>query len=182
MYPTYTYKCPDCGLATDVNHKPDVRVALDCPDCGTRMQWQFPTPHLHTDTALHLKDGFTDNVLRQQAFRQARAAGIDPNGKIFMPGMSDKRGYRDPAAWVPHSDFRGHVKKVCNKRGYGSEGTVTVKRRELDEDPDPPYRPDPKMVADDVEEINQEQHGGQLAPRKKRELHEKLTEQYTGTV
>ncbi len=180
MYPTYTYRCPDCGLKTNVNHKAGERLELDCSNCGTRMEWQFPTPRLHTDTSLHLGDGFKDNVLRQKAYRKARAVGIDPNGKTFMPGLADKRGYADPDAWVPQHDFRSTVKRVCERRGHGCEGTVNVKRRELDEPSYPRYRPDPKMVAKDVEQVNQDEHGGQMTKRQKQELHEKLTEQYAG--
>lgn len=180
MYPTYTYKCPKCGWATDRNHKPGTRLKLDCPGCGTRMEWRFPHPRLHTDTSLHLGDGFTDNVLRQQAYRQARAIGINPNGKTFMPGLADKRGYQDPAAWVDQDNFRASVKKVCHQRGHGCEGTVNVKARETDGEVLPPYEPDPHMVAKDVERLNQAEHGGQMTPKAKREKLEQLTEQYAG--
>jgi hypothetical protein len=140
----------------------------------------FPIPYLQTDTSLHLTDGFATDRLRRVGYAKARRAGIDPNGKTFMPGMADKRGFADPAAWVPQHDFRSTVKSVCRERGYACDGTVTVGAPGLDEDPNPPYKPSPSMVAKDVEQINQTEHGGQMTPYQKREKHEQLTEQYAG--
>jgi hypothetical protein len=167
-------------LATNVNHRPGERLALDCPDCGERMQWQFPHPHLQTDTSLRVGDGFTNDSLRRQAHRQARAAGIYPFGKVFMPGLADDRGYQDPAAWIDRHDFRGGVKRVCANRGLGCEGTVNVKKPAADFDALPPYSPDPTMVAEDVEAENQAYHGGQMTPAQKQDRQEALTEQYAG--
>lgn len=182
MLPTYTYRCPHCGAKTETNHKAGTRAELDCPNCGTRMVWQFPTPRLHTNTSLHLSDGLATDKMRRRAYAQARAAGISPAGKTFMPSLADRRGYADPEAWVSQDDFRSSVKRVCNKRGHGCDGTVTVKPPELDEPALPPYRPDPKMVARDVDRINKEEHDGQLSPDKQADLHEKLTEQYAGAM
>ena len=140
----------------------------------------FPIPHLQTDTSLHLGDGFIDDHTRKLARRQARAAGISPDGKIFMGQFADDRGYKDPGAWIDQADFRGSVRRRCHERGMGCNGTVNVPTPQLDADPLPPYRPDPKAVAKDVEQENQAHYDGRMTPAQKQERHEALTEQYTG--
>lgn len=71
--------------------------------------------------------------------RRARAAGVDPKGKVYLSGLARFPG--DPEAWV---DGRGDVQRRLEERGWGSEGSVTVKPR----DPVAPS-PSPK-VADDL--------------------------------
>ena len=141
----------------------------------------FPVPYLQTDTSLHLGDGFENDGIRRIAYARARAAGIDPNGKIYMTGLSDDRGYEDPDAWVPHYDFRSRVAQVCHDRGHSCDGTVNVKPPELESDPlDEPYRVDPEAIDWEVDEINEEHHGGQMTEKQKTDLHEELAEKYAG--
>ena len=53
--------------------------------------------------------------------REARLAGINTTGKFFMGGIADKRGYKDPEAWV---DSAGDVLRVAKKRDLEVQGIV----------------------------------------------------------
>lgn len=129
----------------------------------------------------HLSDGFTSDKVRKVAYARARAAGINPTGKIYMPSLADTRGHSDPDAWVPHSDFRSRVAQVCRQRGHSCEGTVNVAPRELESDPlEEPYQVDPQAIRDEVEQINDEHHGGQMSRKQKQGLHDELAEKYAG--
>jgi hypothetical protein len=59
--------------------------------------------------------------------KQAREAGVDPKGKVYMAGLARFPG--DPEAWV---GGRGDVQRVCETRGWGCEGSVSVTPRERD--------------------------------------------------
>lgn len=64
--------------------------------------------------------------------REARAAGINISGKFYMGGLADKRGHRDPAAWI---DSVADIKRVAEERGLHVQGIV---------DYTPPQREAPK--------------------------------------
>jgi hypothetical protein len=72
--------------------------------------------------------------------RRARAAGLDPKGKVYLSGLADSPG--DPKAWV---SGRADVRKVCEERGWGCQGAVTVKARK-----DEPCEQGPVDVAPDI--------------------------------
>mgnify|MGYP006269428287 CR=1 FL=1 len=52
---------------------------------------------------------------------EARAAGINISGKFYMGGLADRRGHRDPAAWV---DSVADVRRVAEQRGLHVQGIV----------------------------------------------------------
>lgn len=56
--------------------------------------------------------------------RQARQAGVDVKGKVYLSGLADYPG--DPEAWV--SD-RSDAQRLVEKRGWECEGAVNVKAR-----------------------------------------------------
>lgn len=66
--------------------------------------------------------------------REARQAGINTSGRFYMGGLADKRGHRDPEAWV---DGAGDVLRVAQKRNLEVHGIV---------DYVPPQREPPKEV------------------------------------
>lgn len=66
--------------------------------------------------------------------RDAKAAGINISGKHYVAGLADKRGWRDPEAWVSSND---DILRVAQKRQLSVSGTVNY---------DPPVQP-PKRVA-----------------------------------
>lgn len=74
--------------------------------------------------------------------RQAAEAGVDVKGKTYLGGLAAFPG--DPRAWV--SDL-GDVKKVCEERGWGCRGAVSVKAPE----PAAPPKPGPAVAPDIVE-------------------------------
>ena len=55
---------------------------------------------------------------------EARAAGVNVSGKVYMSGLADKRGPRDPAAWV---DSVADIKKVAQERNLTVQGIVEHK-------------------------------------------------------
>jgi hypothetical protein len=57
----------------------------------------------------------------QYMVREARQAGINISGKHYVAGIADKRGWRDPAAWVSSND---DVLKVARQRRLSVSGTV----------------------------------------------------------
>lgn len=71
---------------------------------------------------------------------EARAAGVDPKGKVYLSGLARFPG--DPEAWV---SGRGDVQRVCEQRGWGCKGAVSVAR--ADSEPPPPV-----AVANDIVE------------------------------
>lgn len=72
--------------------------------------------------------------MRQHYLKQARAMGIEPNGKIYKMGLV-REGYQgrfDPEALV---DSTHQITKTLEQRGWGCEGMVEVKARGIDEPP-----------------------------------------------
>ena len=53
--------------------------------------------------------------------REAKAAGINISGKFYMSGLADKRGHRDPAAWI---DSSADIRKVARERNLTVRGIV----------------------------------------------------------
>lgn len=53
--------------------------------------------------------------------REAKAAGINISGKYYMAGLADKRGHRDPAAWI---DSASDIRKVARERNLTVRGIV----------------------------------------------------------
>jgi hypothetical protein len=62
--------------------------------------------------------------------REAKAAGIDINGKQYMSGLANKLGHCDPKAWV--SDV-GDIRRVAKERNLQVRGIVDIDAR--DEEP-----------------------------------------------
>lgn len=56
--------------------------------------------------------------------REARESGISVSGRYYMSGLADKRGHRDPAAWV---DSVGDIQRVARERNLTVQGIVDHK-------------------------------------------------------
>lgn len=78
----------------------------------------------------------------------AKAHGVSTTGKKYLSGLARFPG--DPEAWV---DSRGDVQRTLEKRGWGSEGTINVKKRELANDPDPGPDMAPDLVTKYAHEV-----------------------------
>lgn len=57
----------------------------------------------------------------QYVAKEAREAGISISGKYYCAGIADKRGWKDPAAWVTSND---DVLRVARKRRLHVTGSV----------------------------------------------------------
>lgn len=99
-----------------------VMCALQCPP-GTK----------GTDRAFQegrLDGNWLDKLPERQAKRivqEAKASGIDISGKQYISGLADKRGHRDPEAWVSDT---ADVKRVAKKRNLTVQGLVSHKGSE----------------------------------------------------
>lgn len=57
----------------------------------------------------------------QYMLREARQSGINPSGKVYCAGIADKRGWKDPAAWVTSND---DILRVARQRKLHVTGNV----------------------------------------------------------
>lgn len=91
---------------------------------------QTPPGTRGTDRALmegKLNQQWLDAMPKKQArtiLSEAKAAGIDTTGKVYMGGLADRRAHQDPMAWV---DSTGDILKVARARNLTVEGAVTHK-------------------------------------------------------
>ena len=89
---------------------------------------QTPPGTKGTDRALmegKLNQQWLDDMPKKQAasiLAEAKAAGINTAGKVYMGGLADLRAHRDPMAWV---DSSGDILKVAKARNLTVEGAVT---------------------------------------------------------
>lgn len=104
--------------------------------CSPRLAEMFATgktPTLKTDnTFLEGRwNQFSENERLGNAYaRVAKAHGINTKGKVYLSQLAAFPG--DPRAWV---SGRGDVQKVCEERGWGCSGSVSVKAQSLDTEP-----------------------------------------------
>lgn len=149
------------------------------------MRFVFPAPNLDTtnEFVAGWGDGFGDrpNFQREQAQQAARAAGVNPTGKTYCPGLAAPGKPNDPAAWVPHDDAKGYVKRRCQELNYACEGGVDVQQREPETDPHAgPYRVADDLVDREVDRIVEVEHEGKIEPVKRAKLTEATQERLAG--
>lgn len=60
----------------------------------------------------------------QRILREAKDAGINVSGRFYMSGLADKRGHRDPAAWI---DSASDIHAVARQRNLTVQGIVEHK-------------------------------------------------------
>jgi len=101
--------------------------------------------------------------------KEAREAGISISGKYYAAGLADKRGWKDPEAWVSGTD---DILRVAKKRGKTVAGAVNY-----DAGPAPPPKRVPLSERIIKEEIAREKRmnpGLKVTP----ELREKIIEKH----
>ncbi len=100
--------------------------------------------------------------------REAKQAGINISGKYYCGGIADKRGWRDPEAWVSSRD---EILRVAQKRRMAVSGAV-----EYDPGPQTPKR---KLINEKIvnEEIARAKRRNPKA--KSGELREQILEKHT---
>lgn len=103
--------------------------------------------------------------------KEAREAGINISGKYYCGGLADKRGWRDPAAWVGSND---DVLRVARARNLAVTGAVNY-----DPGPAPPKR---KLISESIlkEEVAREKRKNPRA--KVGEVRERIIEKHAYRV
>lgn len=98
---------------------------------------------------------------------EARKSGINISGKYYCGGIADKRGWRDPKAWVSSND---DVLRVAQERRMAVSGSVNY-----DPGPAPPQR---KLISDSIvnDAVRREKRKNPSA--KTAELREKVIEKH----
>ena len=92
-----------------------------------------------------------DAMPRRQAnyvTKEAKEAGVDISGKYYVGGLADKRGWKDPEAWVSGVD---DIKRVAQKRRLRVQGIY-----EYDPGPAEPKRTNlnEKIVQQEVKRLS----------------------------
>jgi len=190
--PSYNYQCENCKSVFEQRHPradiPKHNGVDRCAYCNGKLIWLFPCPAvIGTDTA-YVADVGTglENVgpfRRKQILAAARKAGISPESATYCPSLCAPGKPLDPAAFVPHSNAKAHIRRRCEELNYACEGVVNVKQREPESDPhEKPYRPAPDVVAQEVDLIVEREYGGSISAKKYADLTEAATEKLSGAL
>jgi hypothetical protein len=115
-----------------------------------------------------------DELPKRQAnymVSEATQAGISISGKYYVSGIADKRGWKDPEAWVSNND---DVLKVARRRNLHVHGAVNHNAEVT-----PPKR---KILAESIirDEVRKEKKNNPKADV--RELREKVIEKHAYRV
>lgn len=109
-------------------------------------------------------DGFGgDNRGRKVAYAKARAAGVNPTGKVFMKQLTRSGVPFDPQAWVSDET---DVRRRCRQLGVGCEGSINVKTPQYIEPQKKPHLAD-DIVAAECERIIDERGADLTAAERK---------------
>ena len=102
---------------------------------------------------------------------EARRSGINIAGKYYCGGVADKRGWRDPQAWVGSND---DVLRVAKSRRMIVEGSVNY-----DPGPSPPQRKliSESIVQDEIKKAKRKDPSAKVG-----ELREKVIEKHAYKV
>lgn len=141
-------------------------VALQCPP-GTK----------GTDRAF-MQGRMNNQQLNEMPERQAkyvaeeaRKSGINISGKYYCGGVADKRGWRDPEAWVSSND---DVLRVAKKRRMAVAGSVNY-----DPGPAPPQR---KLISESIVQDAVRREKRKNPSARTEELREKVIEKHAYRV
>lgn len=121
---------------------------------------------------------FSDPLYKKFVLDNAKRRGFVPgNYDVYMPSLARYPG--DPEAFVPPTGGRGHIKKICEQRGWAHEGCVTVKgqdgaRNPLD-DKDKKLAPD--LVAENMRKYVEKNPGVKMS---RDELRHTIIEKHGG--
>lgn len=110
-------------------------------------------------------------VQAQRILREAKAAGISTSGKFYMSGLADKRGHKDPAAWV---DSISDVKRVAVERNLTVQGIVEHKGTPM---PPPPPKPLSERLTKEMIAYERQQNPA-LKQKKDGEMREMVVAKY----
>lgn len=182
--PTYTYHCPDCGRAWEVQERPEAKQVKRC-ECGGKARRLFPCPAIVTDTAyaapmggLEKQFGGNKKALRDLA-RQARAQGYNPSpDDIYEPGLAQQPG--DPKAFFKSHEIRSGIKRRCQELGVAPIGDSRLQfdvparpERELAKKPQMPKKIVDRMVRQAIKE------DPALAAKPRKELRDQIVQKHS---
>lgn len=125
------------------------------------------TPGLSTDSTFFagigsLNQQIADPRSRERLHKNAKRMGIPLTGnEFYQPGLAKFPG--DPRACIPHSGGKEQIRKMIEEKGTGSEGAITVKKRQRP--PQPKCKLHPSIVARHMQRMLKEP-GNALRDRK----------------
>lgn len=139
-------------------HRRRLRSALGVPAISTNKTFMA-----------NRDDGFgTDDWGRKRAYAKARAQGINPAGKVWIPQLN---------AWI--SD-KSDVKRICEEKNYNCDGLVTHRAHEPENPPEKKrYEVDDKVIQREVDEIIETQQPD-TTPREREKLVEETRTRMRG--
>jgi hypothetical protein len=114
-----------------------------------------------------------DSLAGKTLLAEAKAAGVNPRGKVYKGGLADFPG--DPRAWV---ESRGDCIRLAEERGITLEGGINYKPPETvapTDWSDKPYRVADDIIEDRWEDAVEADPGLLSKPNAKEELAEKLS-------
>jgi hypothetical protein len=91
-----------------------------------------------------------DTQSLNETVSKARSLGYNPGvNDVYIPTMARFQG--DPEAFLKAGEGRGKIRKLCEKRGTGCSGAVSVTAREPERDPlELAPKLHPKLVDEEV--------------------------------
>lgn len=140
-------------------------------------------PRVMTDSVFLAGFGTLDKQIKSDEQRnwlvsRARAQGYDigPN-HVYNPHLARFTG--DGEAFIPPSDARGHIQKLCEKRGLECNGAVNVKGRQTEPPPKPKGKRLAKNIVDRIEH-RMVTENPDLKHKNRRELRESIVDKHGG--
>jgi hypothetical protein len=118
--------------------------------------------------------------MRQLAYAKARAAGVSPTGKTFVPGLCRRGVPHDPEAWV---NSPSEVTQKAEKLGRNVVGAIkhnTPIRDEHIANLEIPYRVSRDVVAEDVAEVIEKEYGGTATAEQTENIFQEKIEKHSG--
>jgi hypothetical protein len=103
----------------------------------------------------------------QYMLREAKQAGISVSGKQYIGGLADRRGWRDPEAWVSNND---DILRVAKKRQLAVRGNVNYDPGEV-----PPKR---TLLAESIIRQEVKKLRKKMPTAKTRELRERVIDKH----
>uniref|UniRef100_A0A6M3IN53 Uncharacterized protein n=2 Tax=viral metagenome TaxID=1070528 RepID=A0A6M3IN53_9ZZZZ len=143
------------------------------------MTWQFPCPNIQSDATFlaNRDDGFgNDNVKRKRAHALARAAGVNPTGKIYCPSLCPPGEPFSPKAWI--SD-KSDIKRICRKNNWDCPD-MGVKAHSVESEPKP-YQVADSLVEEEVQKRVAAANGN-VTPRERLDMKHEIAERARGTM
>lgn len=114
-----------------------------------------------------------DEKVLAKVVQNAKSRGFVPGvNDVYVPSMAD--GVGDPAAFVPATGGRNHVRRVCEQRGWSCDGDVKLKGRDAGEPVNVPLAAD--LVAEGA--YNATLQNPDMTHKQKSELAEKISHEH----